>query len=63
MLRYLLSDRHSQFREASLRRIRAYVDTSVFGGTQDDRFSEASQRFFERVRQGEFVILLSSETL
>ena len=46
-----------------MRRIRAYVDTSVFGGTQDDRFVEASRRFFERVRRGDFVVLLSPETL
>ena len=46
-----------------MRKIRVYVDTSVFGGVQDEEFSEASQRFFERVHKGEFVVLLSTVTL
>jgi predicted nucleic acid-binding protein len=44
-------------------KIRVYVDTSVFGGTQDDEFSEVSRGFFERVHKGEFVVLLSTVTL
>jgi len=43
-------------------RIRVYVDTSVFGGTQDDEFVVASNRFFEQVRLGAYVVLLSDET-
>ncbi len=31
-----------------MRRIRVYVDTSVFGGTDDEEFSVASRRFFEK---------------
>ncbi len=46
-----------------MHRIRAYVDTSVFGGTQDEEFRETSRRFFERVHSGEFIVLLSSETI
>ena len=46
-----------------MRRIRVYVDTSVFGGIQDEEFCKASQRFFERVHEGEFVVLLSTVTL
>ncbi|HIJ65067.1 MAG TPA: hypothetical protein HPP77_03880 [Candidatus Hydrogenedentes bacterium] len=46
-----------------MHRIRVYVDTSVFGGTQDDEFAEPSRRFSERVYRGEFVLLLSSESL
>ena len=46
-----------------MHRIRVYVDTSVFGGTQDDEFAEVSQRFFARVNNGEFVVLLSVETV
>lgn len=45
-----------------MHRIRAYVDTSVFGGTQDDEFAEPSRRFFSRVHQGEFAVLLSTVT-
>jgi predicted nucleic acid-binding protein len=46
-----------------LHRIRVYADTSVFGGVLDVEFAEASKRFFDRVRGGEFVVLLSAETL
>ena len=40
-----------------------YVDTSVFGGTQDEEFAAASERFFRRVREGEFLVLLSAHTV
>lgn len=46
-----------------MRKIRVYVDTSVFGGTQDEQFSTASLRFFDRVKRGQYLVLLSSETL
>jgi predicted nucleic acid-binding protein len=46
-----------------MKTIRTYVDTSVFGGTQDDEFSVPSRRFFDRVDRGEFLVLLSAETL
>jgi len=36
-------------------RIRVYVDTSVFGGTQDDEFIVPSSGFFEQVRLDEYV--------
>ena len=45
-----------------MRRFRVYVDTSVFGGVYDDEFVEASKRFLERVRRGEFVLLISRLT-
>ena len=43
-------------------RIRVYVDTSVFGGTQDDEFVVESNGFCEQVRLGAYVVLLSDET-
>ena len=46
-----------------MHRIRVYVDTSVFGGVHDEEFAEASCKFFEKVRQGEFVLLISEETI
>ena len=46
-----------------MRRIRVYVDTSVFGGTADEEFAVASRRFFNRVHRGEFVVLVSQLTL
>lgn len=46
-----------------MRTLQVYVDTSVFGGTADSEFSVASGRFFERVRRGEFVILISQVTV
>jgi len=42
-----------------LRKVRAYADTSVFGGTRDDQFADPGNAFFDRVRSGEFIILLS----
>lgn len=46
-----------------MRRIRVYVDTSVFGGTADDEFATASRHFFNRVHRGEFVVLISQITV
>jgi hypothetical protein len=46
-----------------MRRIRVYVDTSVFGGTQDEEFAETSRRFFRRVQSGEYTVLLSAHTV
>lgn len=46
-----------------MHKIRVYIDTSVFGGTQDEKFIEPSQRFFKRVHKGDFVIILSNVTL
>ncbi|MBK7951175.1 MAG: hypothetical protein IPK00_21040 [Deltaproteobacteria bacterium] len=47
---------------AIARPLRAYVDTSVFGGVHDEEFRVASENFFRGVRDGWF-ILLSSEPL
>jgi len=44
-------------------RIRVYVDTSVFGGTQDEEFRSASNCFFEQVRQGKYAVLISEITV
>lgn len=46
-----------------MRKIRVYVDTSVFGGVFDEEFAEPSRRFFHRVEKGEYVVLLSTHTL
>jgi hypothetical protein len=41
--------------------LRIYVDTSVFGGVYDKEFAEFSHKFFEGVRRGDFVVLISSQ--
>ena len=46
-----------------MHRIRVYVDTEVFGGTQDKKFADATKRFFDRVRAGEYTVLISRITL
>ncbi len=46
-----------------MHRIRVYVDTSVFGGAQDDEFQDASRNFFRLVSNGGYVVLVSDETL
>ncbi len=45
-----------------MHQIRVYVDTSVFGGVHDDEFAEISRRFFDRVAQGKFTVLVSQLT-
>ena len=46
-----------------MRKLRVYVDTSVFGGTDDEEFAAASWRFFERIQGGEFIVLISQVTV
>ena len=46
-----------------MRKIRVYLDASVFGGTRDEEFAQPSRLFFDRVRRGEFVMLLSPGTM
>ncbi len=46
-----------------MHRQRVYVDNSVFGGTEDEEFVEASRRFFERVRGGRYLVLVSRVVL
>jgi len=43
--------------------LRVYADTSVFGGCFDDEFKTESLRFFEEVRQGQFIVVVSNVTL
>lgn len=39
--------------------LRVYVDTSVFGGCFDAEFADESTRFFDLVRAGRIVVLVS----
>jgi hypothetical protein len=43
--------------------LRRYADTSVFGGCFDEEFAVASQRLFEEIRDGRFVLVVSPTTL
>jgi predicted nucleic acid-binding protein len=45
-----------------MKRLRIYADTSVFGGCLDEEFSEESRKFFDEVRAGRFVLVLSETT-
>jgi hypothetical protein len=45
------------------RSLRVYADTSVFGGCFDDEFKTESIRFFDEVRQGQFIVVVSTVTL
>lgn len=47
--------------EARARRV--YVDTSVFGGCEDEEFREASRMLFELFRRGELTLVFSRTTL
>jgi len=46
-----------------MKRLRVYADTSVFGGCFDDEFSTETRRFFDEVREGRFVVVVSEMTL
>ena len=37
-----------------------YIDTSVAGGYFDKEFSEATRSFFDRVKNGEVILIVSS---
>ena len=41
------------------RQIRVYADTSVYGGVFDEEFAEASQAFFDLVRNNDFTLCVS----
>lgn len=43
-------------------KLRIYVDTSVIGGCYDEEFSTWSNRFFEEVRQGLKIVIISDLT-
>lgn len=45
------------------RPIRAYFDTSVFGGVFDDEFASATLALFERVEKGRVRVVVSDVTL
>ena len=41
---------------------RIYIDTSVFGGYFDEEFKDHTIPLFERIKNGEFIILFSTVT-
>ena len=41
---------------------RIYIDTSVFGGHFDEEFKEHTIPLFDRITEGEFIILYSTVT-
>ncbi|NEN23353.1 type II toxin-antitoxin system VapC family toxin [Cryomorpha ignava] len=43
-----------------MKKLRIYLDTSVFGGYFDKEFSEFTKPLFKRIINGEFTILLST---
>jgi predicted nucleic acid-binding protein len=41
---------------------RIYIDTSVFGGYYDEEFEKYTIPLFDRIGNGEFIVLLSAVT-
>ncbi len=41
---------------------RIYIDTPVFGGHFDEEFKEHTTPLFDRIKEGEFIILYSTVT-
>jgi predicted nucleic acid-binding protein len=46
-----------------MRKLRIYVDTSVFGGVQDKEFYSVSRKFFNMIKRRNYCILVSDVTL
>ncbi|MFQ5671894.1 MAG: hypothetical protein ACE5G9_02285 [Nitrospinales bacterium] len=46
-----------------MKQLRIYADTSVFGGCFDDKFSEESKAFFEDIKKGKFILVISATIL
>ncbi len=46
-----------------MKKLRIYADTSVFGGCFDDEFSEDSKAFFNDIKAGKFILIVSPTTL
>lgn len=47
----------------SMKKLRIYIDTSVFGGCFDDEFAEVSTTLFEEIFLGHFFLVISATTL
>ncbi len=43
--------------------LRIYADTSVFGGCFDEEFAEESKAFFEDIKAGKFMLVISDTAL
>ncbi|MEN8254061.1 MAG: hypothetical protein ABFR33_01195 [Verrucomicrobiota bacterium] len=46
-----------------MRKLRVFVDTSVFGGCFDEEFERHSRKFFEEVCAGRFEIVVSETVI
>ena len=44
------------------KKLKIYLDTSVFGGCFDEEFAEASLALFEQIKAGKFILAFSSVT-
>jgi len=40
-----------------MKKLRLYLDTSVFGGVYDNEFKEASTMLFDKIKAGKFVCI------
>ena len=46
-----------------MKKFKIYLETSVFGGCFDDEFSYESKKLFDDIRNGKFILVLSSTTI
>ena len=46
-----------------MKKLRIYLDTSVFGGCFDDEFSEDSLSLFNEIKKGKFTLVVSTTIL
>jgi hypothetical protein len=54
--------RHNAAIMGSVKRLRIYADTSVFGGCFDAEFENVSRQFFREAQAGRFVVVISDIT-
>jgi predicted nucleic acid-binding protein len=45
-----------------MKKIKLYLDTSVFGGFFEQEFEEHTKPLFDRIEQGEFIVVISDTT-
>ena len=45
-----------------MKKVQLYADTSVFGGCYDNEFKNESCLLFDKIKQGEFLLIISERT-
>ena len=60
MVLFILIEYGIAIEDNELRSVRTYADASVYGGVYDEEFADVSVKFFDQVRTGRFLLVVSS---